>query len=150
MRVAYRVLAYLVALGVVVQASMIAFAVFGLGKWVDDGGTLDKATMESDNSGVTGSAGFAVHSIDGQMVIPALALILLIVSFFAKVPGGSKWAGFVLLAVVVQVFLGFLSHTVPWLGALHGINALILFGLAVTAGMRASARTAAPSEPELV
>jgi hypothetical protein len=41
MRTTYRVLAYLVALEVAVQAAAIAFAVFGLGLWIEDGGTLD-------------------------------------------------------------------------------------------------------------
>ena len=45
-------------------------------------------------------------SLSGMMIIPALALIFLIVSFFAKVPGGIAWAAYVLLAVVVQVALG--------------------------------------------
>ena len=72
-----------------------------------------------------------------MMIIPVLALLLLIVSFFAKVPGGVMWAGLILLDVVVQVMLGLFGHEVPAIGALHGINALILFGLAVTAPMRA-------------
>ena len=46
MRSVYRVLAFVVAAEVVIQAAAIAFAVFGLGKWVEDGGTLNKATME--------------------------------------------------------------------------------------------------------
>jgi hypothetical protein len=136
MRSVYRVLAYVIAALVVVQAAAIAFAVFGLTKWVDDGGTLNKAAMESDDTEFTGVVGFMIHGMNGMMLIPLVALVLLIVSFFAKVPGGVKWAGFVLLSVVVQVLLGMFAHDAPALGALHGLNALILFGLAVTAGMR--------------
>jgi hypothetical protein len=138
MRSTYRVLSYIIAAEVVVQASMIAFAVFGLTNYIDGGGTLDKASLESDTLDFTGIIGFVVHGINGQMVIPLLALILLILSFFAKVPGGSKWAGGLLGIVVLQVLLGLFAHGAPGLGILHGINALVLFAVAVTAGRRTS------------
>src|SRR5680860_1489923 len=129
MKSAYRVLAYLIALGVVVQAASIAFALFGLTKWIEEGGTLDKAAMESDSITFTGVVGFPIHFINGQMLIPLLAIILLIVSFFAKIPGGSKWAGFVLLSIVLQVLLGMFAHGITALGALHGLTALVVFSL---------------------
>lgn len=148
MRSAYRALAYIVAVEVVVQAAAIAFAFFGLGKWIDDGATLDKSTMESQPN-FTGAIGFAIHGINGQMIIPLLALILLIVSFFAKIPDGSKWAGFVLLAVVVQVALGMFGHAVPALGPLHGLNAFILFAVAGYAASRVKSSVAPAPEPRL-
>jgi len=77
-----------------------------------------------------------VHGINGMMVIPLLALVLLIVSFFAKVPGGVKWAALVLLAVVIQVTLGIFGHENAVFGLLHGLNALLLFSLAFMAGKR--------------
>jgi len=137
MRNVYRVLAGLVALGVVVQAAAIVYAVAGLGKWIDDGHTANADIFEDDSLSFTGLGGFMLHGMNGMMVIPVLALLLLIVSFFAKVPGGVMWAGLILLDVIVQVMLGLFGHEVPAIGALHGINALILFGLAVTASMRA-------------
>ena len=73
MRIAYRVVAYLVALEVVIQAAAIAFAVFGLAKWIQDGGVMDKATVESGSAQFTGLIGFPVHGINGQKIIPALA-----------------------------------------------------------------------------
>jgi len=84
----------------------------------------------------TGFVGFMIHGINGQMVIPLLALILLIVSFFAKVPGGVKWAGAILALVVIQVTLGLFAHETPQLGPLHGMNALLLFSVAILAGRR--------------
>ena len=150
-------LAWLIAAEVMVQAAAIVYAIAGLGIWIDqDGGVLDKATMESEGTPFPEIVGFMIHGLNGQMIIPALALILMIVSFFAKVPGGVKWAGFVLLAVVVQVLLGMFLHEVSALGMLHGINALILFGVATMAGVRAHrfSRTeraaGATTEPELV
>jgi hypothetical protein len=146
MKSVYRVLAYVIAAEVVVQAAAIAFAVFGLSKWVEDGGTLTKAAMESEDTKFTGVLGFAIHGMNGTMLIPLVTLVFLVVSFFAKVPGGLKWAGFVVLAVVVQVLLGMFAHGAPALGLLHGANALVLFGLAVTAGRRVG-RTVAETSP---
>ena len=141
MKTAYRVLAYLIALMVVVQAAAIAFAVAGLAIWVDEGGVFDKAAFEDDNLSFTGIAGFMVHGINGMMVIPLLALVLLIVSFFAKVPGGVKYAGIVLALVVIQVTLGIYGHETPYAGMLHGLNALILFSAALYTGRVVSAET---------
>src|SRR5664280_2918874 len=109
MKSAYRAIAGLIALGVVVQAASVDYGAFSLSHAVDDGATLDK------NSKI-GDAGFIVHSLDGQVIIP-------------------------LLAVAVQVALGLISHSVPALGWLHGINALVLIFLAVYAAQLA-ARTA--------
>ena len=62
----------------------------------------------------------------------------MISSFFAKVPGGIRWALIVLGVTVLQVALGLFSHSVAGLGWLHGINALALFGTAMMAGIRVS------------
>jgi len=148
MRSAYRVLAYIIAIEVVVQAAAIAYALAGLSKWVSDGGTLDKAAMESEDTTFTGVVGFIVHGINGQMLIPLLAVILRIISFFAKIPGGAKWAGLILLLVVIQVLLGLFSSGIPQLAILHGANALALFAAAVYAGRRVAAHSQVPAEPQ--
>ena len=134
MKNVYRVLALLVAAGVVVQAAAIAFGMFGLFKWVENGGTIDQSTSENSNFG--GITGFITHGVVGTIVLPAIALLFLISSFFAKVPSGIKWGLIVFGVTVLQVLLGLFSHSLAWLGWLHGANALILFGVAVTAAMR--------------
>ncbi len=127
MKQTYRVLAGLVALGVLTQAAAIAFGWFGVINDIESGAVFD------ENS--TGNAGHVLHAIVGLMVIPAVGLILLIVSFFAAkvVPGAVKWAAIVFGVIVLQVALAFAAFSTPILGALHGINALILFGAAVRA-----------------
>src|SRR3712207_7497497 len=80
-----------------------------------------------------------IHGINGMMLVPLVSLVLLIVSFFAKVPKGVMWAGLLLLFVVIQVTLGLVGHEVPIAGGLHGLNALIVFGLAIMAFMRSKA-----------
>ncbi len=140
MKAVYRALAYLIALEVVVQAAAIAFALTGLGKWIMEGGVLDAAAMESETTEFTGVAGFMVHGINGQMIIPLIALLLLISSFFARIPGGVLWAGLVVVTVAVQVLLGIFSRGgEPVLGLVHGAVAFVLFSFAVIAARKAEA-----------
>lgn len=150
MRSAYRVLAYLICVEVVVQAAAMAYAVAGLGAWVEEGGVLDQSAMESEEILFPELVGFIVHGINGMNLIPLIALILLIVSFFAKIPGGVKWAGLVLLAVIVQVLLGIFAGGVPVLGLLHGVNALVLFTLALLAARRVRTVTSVVDSRETV
>jgi hypothetical protein len=146
MKGAYRVFGYLIAAEVVIQAAAIALAVFGLGKWIDDGGTLDKSVMEGNDSSIDGVIGFAIHGINGTMIIPILGLLFLIISFFAKVPGGVKWAAITFGLIVLQVLLGMFAHAIYALGVLHGINAFAVMGVAAMAAGRArTVATAAPT-----
>jgi hypothetical protein len=147
MRTAYKVLAYLVAAEVAVQAMVMVWAIAGLGKWVAGGGVFDKGVMESEGSPPFPEvAGIIVHVFNGFFVIPALALLLLIVSFFTKVRGAIKWSVILLVLVVVQGQLGFLGRDLPLAGAVHGLNALALFGVALHTGRRVSNRTAVAAE----
>ena len=152
MRSAYKVLAYLVAAEVAIQAMVMVWAVAGLGKWVDGGGVLDKALMEGGGTPFPEVTGFIVHGVNGTFVIPGIALLLVIVSFFTKVRGAIKWAAIVLVLAVVQGQLGFLGHELPVSGALHGLNALALFSVAVYTGrrMRTTSRTDVPATGEQV
>lgn len=155
MRTAYKVIAWLIAAAVVVQSASMVWAVAGLGVWIDtENGVLDRAAMESGESLFPEMTGFMIHGMNGMMVIPALALLLLIVSFFAKVAGGVKWAALVLLFVVLQVTLGIFGHEAAVWGLLHGLNALVLFALAFRAGQRVTTArrepTTASAERELV
>lgn len=144
MKQVYRVLAFLIAAGVAIQAASIAYGMFGLIKWIEEGGTLDQSTELTPALG--GYAGFSWHATGGIFVISVISLLFLISSFFAKVPGGIRWALIVLGVTVLQVALGLFSHSVAGLGWLHGINALVLFGTAMMAGMRVSRAVASNVE----
>ena len=147
MRTAYKVLAYLVAAEVAIQAMVMVWAIAGLGVWVDGGGVFDKSVIEGSIGGggmpFPEVAGILVHGINGTFVIPGIALALLIVSFFTKVRGAIKWAVIVFVLVLAQGQIGYLGHEFPLAGALHGLNALALFGVALYTGRRM--RTAARS-----
>ncbi|MGZ5400874.1 MAG: hypothetical protein ACXWDM_12765 [Nocardioides sp.] len=148
MRSTYRFLAYAIAALVVVQAGALAWAFFGLTNWIEDGGVVNKAYLECTDCESFGVAewGFAIHMFFvGFILIPLLSLILLISSFFANVRGGVALAAGIFGLVVLQVIvLPMLSREVgSGFGALHGVNALVLMGLAIMAGRRASTLTPA-------
>ena len=152
MRSTYRFLAYAIAVLVVVQAGALAWAFFGLTNWIEDGGVVNKAYLECDDCESFGVAewGFAIHMFFvGLVLIPLVSLVLLIISFFAQVQGGVAMAAGIFGLVVLQVIvLPMLSREVgSGFGAVHGVNALVLMGLAIMAGRRATssapARTAA-------
>jgi hypothetical protein len=128
-RAVYRVLAMLIALGVVVQAAVIAAAWFQVLKDTDAGVVFDKNNE--------GNWGHAAHGIIGTMVIPLLALLLLIVSFFAKIPAGVKWAAITFGVVALQILLALGGFALAIIGALHGINAFAVAGVASIAARKA-------------
>ena len=143
----YRVLAYLLAAEVLVQAMAIAYALAGLGYWVmEDGGVLNKAVIDSDDADFGGVGGFMIHGINGTMIVPALVLLLLIISLFTKLPGATKRAALLLGLVVVQVVLGIMSHSIPFAIVFHALNAFAIFSMAALTGYRTSG-TAALSAP---
>ena len=144
MKQVYRVLAFFIAAGVALQAASIAYGMFGLIKWIEEGGTLDQSTQLTPALG--GYTGFSWHATGGIFVLSVISLLFLISSFFAKVPGGIRWALIVLGVTVLQVALGLFSHSVAGLGWLHGINALVLFGTAMMAGLRVSRAVASNVE----
>lgn len=143
---AYRILAGLIALLVVVQAAAIAYGAFSIDHKIDHAHDHAGNTIHNVSKTLDGGAGYGVHSVVGSMIIPLFALLLIAVSFRANVPNGKKWAGYVLLDVVVQVALGIGAHSAAWLGWLHGPNALVLFALAgYTARQAATAMASAPA-----
>jgi heme A synthase len=134
MKATYRIVASLIALGVVFQAAVIAFGVF---ESIDTGiaisGGPDQPIM-----------GASLHSLVGTGVIPILALLLLIFAFFARVRNGKRWALLLLLAVVVQILLGLFAFELPALGLLHGANAFAVLALALVAARARATKVALP------
>ncbi|GAB2573314.1 hypothetical protein [Kribbella endophytica] len=133
MRTAYRALASLIALAVVLQVAAIALAGFTTAADAEDG-----VTIGADYS----NFGQSYHSMAGT-AIGLIALIFLIVSFLTDVPRGRLLAGVVVGLVVLQFLLAVVSFGIPALGILHGINGLAIAGVAGAASRRASTPVAA-------
>jgi len=129
MRTAYRVLAYLLALSVAVQASLIAFGAFALEDNIDKGPASD-----GDTTGVTLHHSFAY-------VVVLFGVALFAVSFGAKVEHGVRWAAIPFGLIVVQFFLAYTAYDVAIVGMLHGLNALAIFAVALLAARRVAKPT---------
>jgi heme A synthase len=136
MRKLYTGLAWAVASGVVLQAAAIAFAFGGMLNLVSEGGVVDKALLEAFQAGGVGELGFLIHGVAGGVVIPLLALALLVVSFLVRASGARLWAAIVFGLVALQVTLGFSITDMPYLGLIHGANALAVVAAASFAALR--------------
>jgi hypothetical protein len=153
MRTTYRVIAQIIAVLVVIQAMVMVWAIAGLFSWIDDGATLDKSVIEGwENEPPTfdGAIGHLIHVMSGTFLIPALGLILLIISFFAKVPRGVVLATVVVVSIIVQYLAGFFADAGgATVGIIHGLNAFILFGASLAAAKAAkeAGATAPESQP---
>ena len=139
MRKLYSGLAWAIAGGVVVQAAAIAFAFGGMLNLIAEGGVVDKALLESFQAAGVGETGFLVHGLVGGVLIPIVALVLLVVSFFVRTPRARTWAAVLFGLVFVQLMLGYSIVDLPYLGMVHGANALAVLLTAVHAARRARA-----------
>ena len=145
MRTAYRGVAHLIMISVIVQAAVIAWTRFGIGEWVQGGGVLTRSVLDDhDTLNFTAQRGAMLHGVVGTLVVPLLALMLLVLSFWVRVPGGVRSAGVVVVLVAIQVVLGVAGHGSPWLGLLHATNAFLILGAAKVADTRVVA-TAEPT-----
>ena len=138
MRRTYSIIALVVAFGVAVQAASIAFALGGVAHYIQGGGVLDKALVESRQATFTGDLGFPIHGMVGGMVIPLAALALLVAAFFVHERGARLWAAIVLAVVALQITLGYSITDMPYLGLIHGANALAVLLTALYAALRVS------------
>jgi len=96
-RTTYRMLAYVIAATVALQAASVALAFFTILDEVD-GGQIITADYDYE-----GNLGILVHRVGGLGIIPLAAIALLIVSFFTKGAGAVRWAGTVFGLVVLQI-----------------------------------------------
>lgn len=153
MQETFLTLARIIAILIVVQAMAMVFLTAGLFHWIDGGATLDKSVVEGwDSKPPTfqGSLGGFLHFfLVGVVLIPLTGLILLIVSFFAKIPRGVALAAAIVVSIIVQYFSAVIADGAPWVGLIHGLNAFILLGLALTAAKAAKNADATRETPAL-
>jgi heme A synthase len=133
----YRFLAYLICALVGVQAASHAWGSAGIGKYVADGGVIDKAAMAEGGADFPEILGLVVHGMNGMMFIPFVTLVFVVVAALTKVPAAIRRAVVVAALVALQVTLGLFGHGITILALLHGFNALVLFACAFHAGLRA-------------
>ena len=123
MNSAFRIWASIVSLAIIVQVGLAAYGAFHTVDVSDDKGTIGKDSV---------SDGFSVHTTLGYIILLA-ALILLILALVARRggdPARVKWSAAILGLIVLQILLAWAGDATPWLGILHGMNALAVAGIA--------------------
>lgn len=142
-RTIYRYWITLLWLAVVAQIAAAAYGAFY---------TADKLNSQSGpDEGRTVSEtvfdhGFAFHTAFGYLIFLG-ALILLVVALLARLGRPRIWLVVAVpVAVAVQIVLAWISEAVHGVGVLHGLNALVVFGLTgYLTGEAWRARRAAPA-----
>jgi len=124
MNAAFRIWASLVSLAVIVQVGLAAYGGFHAVDVSDDKGAITKHGVED---------GFNAHAALGYVILLAVLVLMLLAYFARSGPGGAsrpKWAGILLVLLIVQVLLAWLGGAVAGLGVLNGMNALAVAGVA--------------------
>jgi hypothetical protein len=121
MRSAYRYGAVLVFLAVLAQIGAAGYGAFYTANKLQDKG--DTLTHEGFDQGWNFHTGF------GYVVVVS-TIVLLVLAFAAKLGRPSIHLPIALtIAAIVQILLAWLGESVPGLGFLHPLNALVIFAL---------------------
>ena len=118
MRTAFRIVATLTSLAVIVQVGFAGYGSFNAVDKADDAGSVTKKTLEN---------GFDPHGVLGTVVV-VLMLLLLIIALVGRYR--IRAAGLLLALGIVQMLLAWGASGAAWVGFFHGINALALAGIA--------------------
>ena len=122
----YRYWITLLFVAVVAQIGAAAYGAFYAAQKLGDQKGSDEHKLISEK---TFDHGFAFHTAFGYLIFLG-ALVLLVLALAARL--GKRrilWALAVPVAVAVQIVLAWVSEAAHGVGVLHGINALVVFGL---------------------
>lgn len=94
---------------------------------------------------ILGTASSGPH-IDLGWILHLAPVLILIVAAIGRVGARTLWwIAALVISVGIQPFLPGLRSELPWAAALHPVNALIIFWLALTIGLRAWALVRQPA-----
>jgi hypothetical protein len=97
-----------------------------------------------------GTGNFTTHIDFGYEAVGIAALATLLTAVVARLPRRDVGIAFGLLVLyIIQTALPQFRGSIPWLAALHPVNAMLLFGLSVWYARRASRRRGVPSSAPL-
>lgn len=126
MRTAYRYWVTLVWLAVVAQIAGAAYGAFYAAEKLGNQTGSDEQKAISEK---VFDHGFGFHTGFGYLIFLG-AVVLLLIALAARLgKRGVLFALAVPVAVAVQIVLAWISEEVHGVGILHGINALVVFGL---------------------
>jgi Family of unknown function (DUF6220) len=139
----YRYWLTLIWLAVVAQIAGAAYGAFYSAEKLGDQKGSDESKMISEK---VFDHGFGFHTGFGYLIFLG-AVVLLLLALAARL--GKRrilWSLAVPLIIALQIVLAWISEEVHAIGILHGINALVIFGLtgAMTGTAWREARAASP------
>jgi hypothetical protein len=131
----YRWFTAILATAVLVQIGAAGYGIFHAVKKADDNGSVTKKSLED---------GFGFHAALGSIII--IAFILLLVATAAGRLGRQKlkWTGGLVLLGILQMILAWIGGSVPALGFLHPLNALVIVAVTGLMARRAWLEARAP------
>jgi len=125
LRYLFVVLAVLFVAGVAYQVFLAGMAVFGAGQWS--------------------------NHVDFGYLVTGIPLLLIVAALLARAGRATVWLTVgTLIVAQVQTILPWFKEDLPWVSALHPVNAMVIFGLGVVIVRRAVAlarSVAAAPEP---
>jgi Family of unknown function (DUF6220) len=140
----YRYWLTLIWLAVVAQIAGAAYGAFYSAEKLGDQKGSDESKIISEK---VFDHGFGFHTAFGYLIFLATVLLLLLALAARLGKRRVLWSLAVPVAVAAQIVLAWASESVHAIGILHGINALVIFGLtgAMTGTAWREARAAAPA-----
>ena len=139
----YRYWLTLIWLAVVAQIAAAAYGAFYSAEKLGDQKGSDEHKIISEK---VFDHGFGFHTAFGYLIFLGAVLLLLLALAARLGKRRILWSLAVPVAVAVQIVLAWASESVHAIGILHGINALVIFGLtgAMTGTAWREARAATP------
>ena len=126
LRTIHRYWIALIFLAVVAQIAAAAYGGFYAAQKFEDQKGSDEQKMISEK---IYDHGFGFHTAFGYLMFLAAVLLLLLALASRLGKRRVLWSLAVPVAVAVQIVLAWISESVHGVGILHGINALVVFGL---------------------
>ena len=126
MKTFYRYWVTLIWLAVVAQIAGAAYGAFYAADKLGDQSGSDEQKMISEKAF---DHGFGFHTGFGYLIFLGSVLLLLIALAARLGRRRILFAAAVLVAVALQIVLAWISESVHGVGILHGLNALVVFGL---------------------
>jgi len=107
--------------------------------WLFAAGVLVQGYLAGAAMGQLGGSGdFSAHITIGYSLMGILALAVPILAIVGRFPRSQVgWSGLLLLLYIVQTSLPYARADTPAIAALHPVNAMILFVLALVVAVRA-------------
>jgi hypothetical protein len=137
----YRILAVLIAVGVVVQATALAYFVSGLNRYLTRGhAVVYQSMLYSATEWLDEGVGVPIHLATVFVVIPALAVLLVLVAFVTRVRGAVTWATIILVTTALQAWLDVVGAERPAGAAGYELVTFAVFTVALSAALWISRR----------